>query len=170
MHTKVRCNALDISATAAGQSDVLVQWSWTGNYEYYWLMDDYALYDSDPSQLFLPANDMQVNENFFAIAPYAQWPVSQTFNMNFLADVENNRVLDLLLEVAAVLSDDEGDMWEFENGLFYQNLGGRRIAPDKYTVKGDIIDLDGYHIKVLEFKGTYMKADMASFVYELKKK
>ena len=52
------------------------------------------------------------------------------------------------------------------------NFGGEYIDIPKGTnnKKGDIIDLDGYHIKVLEFKGTYMKADMASFVYELKKK
>ncbi len=70
----------------------------------------------------------------------------------------------------AGMADEDGDMWEFEDGLFYQNLGGRRISPDKYTVKGEVVDLDGYHFKVLEFDGQTMKADMAGFVYELKKK
>lgn len=70
----------------------------------------------------------------------------------------------------AGMADDEGDMWEFENGKFYQNLGGRRISPDNYTIDGHIIDLDGYHIKVIEFDGQKMKADMAGYVYELNKK
>ncbi|MCB1583052.1 MAG: hypothetical protein KDI92_08305 [Xanthomonadales bacterium] len=70
----------------------------------------------------------------------------------------------------AGMEDDEGDMWEFEKGLFYQNLGGRRISPDKYTVQGEKVDLDGYHFTVLEFDGKNMKADMGGFVYELTKK
>jgi hypothetical protein len=74
-----------------------------------------------------------------------------------------------LITSMAGMADDEGDLWEFENGLFYQNLGGRRIAPDKYTVMGTKVDLDGYHFTVLEFDGKYMKADMAGFVYELTK-
>ena len=74
-----------------------------------------------------------------------------------------------LITSMAGMADDEGDLWEFENGLFYQNLGGRRIAPDKYTVMGNKVDLDGYHFTVLEFDGGYMKADMAGFVYELTK-
>ncbi len=75
-----------------------------------------------------------------------------------------------LIVSMAGMADEEGDMWEFENGLFYQNLGGRRIAPDKYTVQGEVVDLDGYHFTVLAFDGKTMKADMAGFVYELKKK
>ncbi|MFC3195924.1 hypothetical protein ACFODZ_16840 [Marinicella sediminis] len=74
-----------------------------------------------------------------------------------------------LITSMAGMEDDEGDLWEFEKGLFYQNLGGRRIAPDKYTVMGKKVDLDGYHFTVIEFDGKYMKADMAGFVYELTK-
>jgi hypothetical protein len=74
-----------------------------------------------------------------------------------------------LITHMAGMDDDEGDLWEFENGLFYQNLGGRRMAPDKYTVKGEVVDLDGYHFTVLAFDGKSMKADMAGFVYQLVK-
>jgi hypothetical protein len=74
-----------------------------------------------------------------------------------------------LITSMAGMADDEGDLWEFENGLFYQNLGGRRIAPDKYSVMGAKVDLDGYHFTVLELDGKSMKADMAGFVYELTK-
>ncbi len=70
----------------------------------------------------------------------------------------------------AGMPDEEGDMWEFEGNQFYQNLGGRRISPDPFVIKGNVIDLDYYKIKVLDFTGLTMKADMAGFVYELKKK
>ncbi|TDR22368.1 hypothetical protein [Marinicella litoralis] len=70
----------------------------------------------------------------------------------------------------AGMPDEEGDMWEFEGNQFYQNLGGRRISPDPFVVKDNVIDLGYYQIKVLEFTGKTMKADMAGFVYELKKK
>ena len=96
---------------------------------------------------------------------------TQLWSADFAAELkaENLEGAWLIISMAG-MADDEGDMWEFENGLFYQNLGGRRIAPDKYTVKGDVVDLDGYHFKVLAFDGKTMKADMAGFVYELKKK
>ncbi|WLQ12435.1 hypothetical protein O5O45_22160 [Hahella aquimaris] len=66
-------------------------------------------------------------------------------------------------------SDDENDKWEFEGDNFYQNLGGRRIYPDAFTVKGQTIDLGYAKIKVLAFDGDTMTADMAGFTYELKK-
>ncbi|WP_431687865.1 hypothetical protein [Hahella sp. NBU794] len=66
-------------------------------------------------------------------------------------------------------SDDENDKWEFEGDNFYQNLGGRRISPDAFTVKGQTIDLGYAKIKVLAFDGDTMTADMAGFTYELKK-
>ncbi len=69
----------------------------------------------------------------------------------------------------AGMADEENDKWEFEGNNFYQNLGGRRISPDPFTVQGDVIDLGYYKIKVLAFDGQHMTADMAGFVYELEK-
>ena len=87
-------SVIDISADAAGQSTVYLRWFWEGNYEYYWLMDDLAIYNEDPSLLFFPGNDLRVNSNFFAIAPNAMWPLSQVEQFGFLADVENVGLLD----------------------------------------------------------------------------
>lgn len=39
---------LDISATAAGQSTVYIQWQWEGGWEYFWAIDDIALTDVPP--------------------------------------------------------------------------------------------------------------------------
>lgn len=35
--------AIDISATAANQATVYIQWQWTGGWEYFWAIDDIAL-------------------------------------------------------------------------------------------------------------------------------
>ncbi len=80
---------IDISSVAANQPSVYLQFSWTGNYEYWWLLDDIQLYDSDPTALFIVAHDMRVNKNFYAISPNAMWPASQVECFGFLADVEN---------------------------------------------------------------------------------
>jgi hypothetical protein len=80
---------IDISDVAAGSATVYLQWSWSGQWEYYWLLDDIELYDADPTEIFVPANDIRVNSNFFAGAPNAVWPISQVEAFGFLADVEN---------------------------------------------------------------------------------
>ncbi len=80
---------IDISSVASNQPSVTLRWSWTGNYEYYWLLDDVELYDADPTTLFIPANDLTVND-FFAIAPNAYTPASQIEQFGFLADVRNS--------------------------------------------------------------------------------
>lgn len=35
----------DISSVAAGESDVTLRWSWTGNFEYHWSIDDLVVAD-----------------------------------------------------------------------------------------------------------------------------
>ncbi|MFN8165432.1 MAG: choice-of-anchor J domain-containing protein [Bacteroidia bacterium] len=38
---------LDISAIAAGQAAVYIKWNFTGDYDYFWMIDDVALYQVD---------------------------------------------------------------------------------------------------------------------------
>ncbi len=76
--------SIDISSVAANQSNVLIQWSWVGSFEYNWNLDDIALYDIDPR----PAVDLQVDP-FFAVAPNAVTPMSQIEPIGFIADVTN---------------------------------------------------------------------------------
>lgn len=66
-------------------------------------------------------------------------------------------------------TNEDEDYWEFEGDQFIQNLAGHRLSPDTFTVDGNIIDLDYAKIKVLEFHGDSMKADMAGFEYGLEK-
>lgn len=80
---------LDISATAANQSAVLIQWQWTGNYEYLWNLDDIKLQDMITP---LPDNDMvSVDMN---PAEYYSTPISQVSLVDFGGIVANSGALD----------------------------------------------------------------------------
>lgn len=40
---------LDISSVAAGQDTVYIRWNFTGDYDYWWMIDDVQLYEPDPN-------------------------------------------------------------------------------------------------------------------------
>lgn len=149
----------DISAVAAGQSTVYLQWSWTGNYEYYWLLDDVDIYDADPTPLFFPAHDMQVNSNFFAVAPNLIWPLEMVEPFGFLADISNQGIVTQSnVSLNLTIEDPNG------NVVFTEDLLYGSITPDStaenvpfagtfepaelgvytgtYTVSADSTDLD----------------------------
>jgi Secretion system C-terminal sorting domain len=75
----------DLTTIAGGASTVYLQWQWTGGWEYFWNLDDIILTSENPTK----PNDMQVNSNWFAVAPNARTPKSQVETFGFLADVEN---------------------------------------------------------------------------------
>ncbi|MFZ2900986.1 MAG: T9SS type A sorting domain-containing protein [Saprospiraceae bacterium] len=115
----------DISAVAAGQSTVYLQWSWTGNYEYYWLLDDVVLYDADPTSLFFAAHDMQVNNDFFAVAPNLIWPLEMVEPIGFLADISNQGLITQSnVSLNLTIEDPNG------NVVFTEDLQYGSITPD----------------------------------------
>jgi hypothetical protein len=81
---------IDISATAATQSTVYIQWQWTGNYEYLWNIDDVEVYGENPT----PRHDLALGDVFFPLSSYAS-PASeiQTDTCAFYAYVSNNGLL-----------------------------------------------------------------------------
>ena len=113
---------VDISSVAAGSSTVYIQWSWTGNYEYYWLIDDLQFYDSDPTPIYVLAHDMRVNENFYAIAPNAQWPASQVECFSFLADIENVGSMPQTNVNLNISINEVGGSNVFSDDLFYGEI------------------------------------------------
>ena len=115
-------NIVDISSVAANSSTVYIQWSWTGNYEYYWLIDDLLLYDGDPTPIYVLAHDMRVNENFYAIAPNAQWPSSQVECFSFLADIENVGSMPQTNVNLNISIDEVGGSTVYSEDLFYGEL------------------------------------------------
>lgn len=51
-------HTFDVSAVAAGQPNVSMRWSWTGNFEYLWSIDDFVVADS-PDVIFSDGLDIQ---------------------------------------------------------------------------------------------------------------
>jgi hypothetical protein len=62
----------DISSVAANQPVVYIQWQWTGDWEYFWNIDDIAIYDENPTARF-----NLVMSNFFYPASSYATPASQ---------------------------------------------------------------------------------------------
>jgi hypothetical protein len=97
---------IDISAIAANQATVFLQWEWTGNYEYWWMLDDVSLTDIDPT----PANDLTLSGFYYPVSSFAT-PVSQisTDVFGFSATVTNSGIADQNnVEVKAEVLDLDG--------------------------------------------------------------
>ena len=73
---------INISATAANQANVLIQWQWTGNFEYMWSLDDIEIYDQDPT----PQNDLAITAFFYPVSSFST-PVSQIASDTFQFEV-----------------------------------------------------------------------------------
>ncbi|MBK8492773.1 MAG: T9SS type A sorting domain-containing protein [Saprospirales bacterium] len=150
----------DISSVAAGESTVYLQWSWTGNYEYYWLLDDLIVYDSDPTIFYVAAHDMRVNSTFAAVAPNFYWPLDMVESFGFLADVENAGFMDQTNVNLNVTIEDEIGNTVYTENLDYGTIGADSLAENvpfasagftptamgayfgTYTVSADSIDLN----------------------------
>lgn len=132
---------INITDVAAGQSNVLIQWQWTGNFEYNWSLDDIFVYDGDPR----PENDMRVN-TFFAVAPNFITPASQVQPFGFIADIENRGALtqdNATLTVS--ISDGSGEVFTDEQvygavaadsvaeNVFFPNEFTPAAEPNAYT-------------------------------------
>lgn len=65
-----------------GSDEIRLKFTFATDF-YFWLLDDIVVKER-------VGYDMQVNRSFFAVAPNAVTPVSQTEDMRFLADIQNN--------------------------------------------------------------------------------
>lgn len=97
---------VDISTVAAGQSTVYLQFRWRGNYEYAWRIDDIKVQDGVTP---LPADDVALASNFYAIASSYQMPINQVDSVRFLADVANigSNVQDNVTLTVTVIKDSD---------------------------------------------------------------
>ncbi len=126
---------LDISATAAGESNVLIQWQWTGNWEYNWNLDDVFIYDADPR----PANDMRVN-NFRAVAPNFATPASQVTPFGFIADIQNlGSQTQENATLTVSISDAGGEV--FSDELVYASIGADSVAENVFFEEEFVPDM-----------------------------
>ncbi len=146
---------INISSVAANQSTVYLQWQWTGNWEYFWNLDDVKLYDEDPSA----AHDIAIGDYFYPASSFAQ-PASQiaTDTFSFGANLSNRGRLAQTNVVLRVAVTDENDAELWADSLNIASLDTsvvdsffelpNRFAPElpvgvykiKYTVKADSTD------------------------------
>ncbi len=146
---------IDISAVAANQPTVYLQWQWTGNWEYFWNLDDVKLYDTDPT----PAHNLAIDDFFYPASSFAQ-PASQiatdTFSFGaWLSNLGRLTQTNVVLR-AAVTAEDDSEIWA--DSLVISSLDNTvkdsffelpsRFAPElptgiykvKYTVHADSAD------------------------------
>jgi hypothetical protein len=141
---------VDISSIAAGHATVYLQFEWTGNYEYWWMLDDLTLSAVDPT----PANDLAIGDFFYAPSSYAT-PASQiaTDTFGFYALVSNKGTAD---QTNVTLYAQVRD---FSNAVLFTD-----------SVKIDVLPV-GYVDSVLTLPNQYapeLSVGMYSIVYFVK--
>ncbi len=119
---------------AVGTSTLRVKFRLEGNY-YYWLIDDVKIVEQE-------GYNLRVNDNFYAIAPNAQFPAGQTDPIPFLADISNVGALDQDSVVLTVTVDDPDGNEVFSTTLDYGTVANNSIVenwivPDMYVPTGN---------------------------------
>ena len=74
--------------------------------------------------------------------------------------------------ITAVNGEDDGDrseVWEFRGDQWIAWSSGRALAPDTFTMTGDVIDLGYARIKILEVSGNRMRTEQMGFTYTLER-
>ncbi len=100
--------AINISVVAANKPVVYLQWEWTGNYEYWWMLDDVQLTTVDPT----PANNLVLGDFFYPVSSYAT-PVSEikTDTFGFYGYVSNKGIVDQKnVTLFAYVADDNNNI------------------------------------------------------------
>ncbi|HHS95186.1 MAG TPA: T9SS type A sorting domain-containing protein, partial [Phaeodactylibacter sp.] len=77
-HAKI---GIPLAGNLAGSDNVRIKFTFAGNF-YFWGVDDISITKRDDY-------DVQVNENWYAKAPYTSIPQSQVEPMVFMADIQN---------------------------------------------------------------------------------
>lgn len=94
---------------AVGQPDVRVKFRYEANY-YYWIIDDVQIVEQE-------ANNLRVNENFYATPANAMTPLSQVEPVVFLADIENVGAVDqsdVILNMS-ITDQDNNEVFSADN-------------------------------------------------------
>jgi len=146
---------IDISATAANQADVRIQWQWTGNWEYMWSLDDVEIYDANPT----PRNDASISAFFYPVSSFST-PASQIGTDTFQFEVNlSNKGLNPQsnLVLTAFVEEDGGsilhsqtvnisllDVGETDVNVLFPDYFVPNLAPGLYrvgyTLSSDSID------------------------------
>jgi hypothetical protein len=126
---------------AVGQSDVRVKFRYEANY-YYWIIDDVQIVEQE-------ANNLRVNENFYATSANAMTPLSQAEPVLFLADVENVGAVDQSNVLLNMSITDEGNNEVFSVDNDYGTVPANTIVENVLFLDTYTPDVEGM------FNGTY---------------
>lgn len=128
---------------AAGASQLRVKFTYSGNY-YYWLIDDVKIVERE-------ANNLRVNDNFFAVAPNVRVPQSQVDPINFLADIQNigastqeNTTLSISVTDDATGNEVFADAVNL-GSITADSLTENNLLPNKYTPPAEIAQYTGVY-------------------------
>ena len=120
---------IDISSAAAGQNSVFIRWRWEAGNEYYWAIDDIAIYDADPKALWLPENDLEVLK-YIATAPNFKTPSSQMESFGFQGDFLNHSYLEKEnVTFKGTIKDNDGTQL-FEDSVNVNTVPADDIIPN----------------------------------------
>ncbi len=120
---------IDISEVAANEPAVFLQWSWTGNDEYHWSIDDIQLTDENP----LPDLDLSLSPNslFHAIMPNYKTPISQIDTAYFLTDVANfGKASQDNVEIRAQVINTQNNAIVYDEAIIIPTLRDSQIIED----------------------------------------
>ncbi len=102
----------NISTTAAGQSQVLIQWHWTGDYEWYWAVDDIRVYEPSAT----PEYNISPASKDFGTVNLSETSSNQTFT------ISNTGGGTLTVSSATIVGTNSGDFTISDAPTFPQNL------------------------------------------------
>lgn len=136
---------------AVGSSQVKVKFRYLANY-YYWAIDDVRLIEQE-------ANNLRVNDNFYAVAQNAATPLIVTEPIHFLADISNvgastqtgvNLNMTIIQDAATEVYNEDLDYNEVAGNFTVENIPfAGSFTPSStgsytgtYSISGDAADFD----------------------------
>lgn len=136
---------------AVGASQVRIKFRYLADY-YYWAIDDVRLVEQE-------ANNLRVNENFYAVAQNAATPLALVEPIHFLADISNvgastqtgvNLNMSIIKDAATEVYNEDLAYNEVNGNTLVENVPfAGSFTPSAtgsytgtYTISGDAIDFD----------------------------
>jgi len=136
---------------AVGSSQVRVKFRYLANY-YYWAIDDVRLVEQE-------ANNLRVNDNFYAISQNAATPIYMVEPIHFLADISNvgastqtgvNLNMTIIKDAATEVYNEDLAYNEVNGNTIIENIpfAGSFTPEEKgsytgtYSISGDAADFD----------------------------
>lgn len=134
-----------------GSANFMVRFTWSSDF-YFWVLDDIKILER-------PAHDMQVNDNWFAVAPNLYWPLIAVEKFAFLADIQNlGSQPQTGVNLNVTIENEDGDVVYTED-LPYGTVQVDSIA-ENIPFNGDGFKPDAEGV----YTGTYtVSADSADF-------